>query len=196
MKNSLLIVFVFSCLFSACKSTGVENVENASLASIEWLASDKSTLIDSDAMIEILASGFNWSEGPLWIKEEGRLLFTDVPENIIYSWSEKDSITIFMKPSGYFDTIPTNREMGANGLTRDKEGNLIMCQHGERCVAKLSYPFPEKKVTTPIVSTFENKRFNSPNDVCFDVYGNNACFMTFNDRNKARNNQSDKKVFS
>jgi gluconolactonase len=173
MRKSLLILFVFSGLFSACKSTGIDNVEDAtSEASIEWLTADKSTLIDTDSKIEILASGFNWSEGPVWIKEENRLLFSDVPNNVIYSWTEKDSITIFMKPSGYFDTVPTKREMGANGLIRDKEGNLIMCQHGERCVAKLRYPFADNKVTTPIVSTYQNKRFNSPNDVCLDPNDN------------------------
>ncbi|MBC8151901.1 MAG: SMP-30/gluconolactonase/LRE family protein, partial [Bacteroidetes bacterium] len=99
-------------------------------------------LIPKDAAIEVLASGFIWTEGPVWVKpragEPGNfLLFSDVPQNTIFKWTEKDGLTPFLKPSGYTGLLPYSNEPGSNGLTIDREGRLIACEHGDRRISAM-----------------------------------------------------------
>lgn len=116
-------------------------------------------LVASDATVERLAEGFTWSEGPLWYK--GGVIFSDVPENVIYRWEEgKTKAEVFLKPSGMFEPTPEYRESGSNGLTLDRQGRLVVAQHGERRIARY-----EKGTWTTIADRFEGKRLNTPNDV-------------------------------
>jgi gluconolactonase len=124
-------------------------------------------LIPVDAVIEVLAQGFRWSEGPAWDRAAGRLLFSDVPANVVHSWSEKDGLGTFLQPSGY--TGPEGgggREPGANGLAFDAKGRLVLCQHGDRRVSRL-----EGGRFVTLVDRFEGKRFNSPNDLVLAADG-------------------------
>lgn len=128
-------------------------------------------LIGTDAKIEVLASGFEWSEGPVWVPaEEGYLLFSDVPKNVVYKWSEKDGLVEFLKPSGYTGLGSYSDERGSNGLTLDGAGRLISCEHGDRRVSAMA--FGEGKVT--LADSYNGKRLNSPNDAVVrstgDVY--------------------------
>lgn len=120
-------------------------------------------LVSSGAGIEKLAEGFVWSEGPVWIPQGKYLLFTDVPGNTMYRWSERDGLSVFLKPSGY-DGPPTDafREPGANGLFPDGKRTILMADHGNRMIARLDL---ETKQKTPLATIFDGKRFNSPNDV-------------------------------
>ena len=123
-------------------------------------------LIPKDAKIEVLASGFDWSEGPVWSRAEsggGYLLFSDVPQNTIYKWTEKDGITPFLKPSGYTGLGTYGNESGSNGLTIDRQGRLITCEHGDRRVSAMPLNGGGGKRT--LADTYQGKRFNSPNDV-------------------------------
>ena len=124
-------------------------------------------LIDPGARLERLADGFNWSEGPAWVKNGDYVLFSDVPENVIYKWSEKNGLKTFLKPSGYTGSVPRSGGMGSNGLTLDSGGNLVICQHGDRRIARLN----GRNLLEPVVDRFEDKRFNSPNDVCYKRNG-------------------------
>jgi gluconolactonase len=124
-------------------------------------------LIPKDAVIEVLATGFKWTEGPVWDKKGNALLFTDIPNNRVVRWSAKDGVKDFLKPSGYTGTAPfTGDEPGANGLAFDKGGNLILCQHGDRRVSRLA---GGKFVT--LADKFEGKRLNSPNDLVYKSNG-------------------------
>lgn len=130
--------------------------------SIERLSPALSSLLPEDAKVELLASGFNWSEGPVW--HQGALVFSDVPENTAFQWKEGEkAASIFLKPSGSAD--PAGQ--GSNGLALAKDGSLILCQHGDRCVARLE----KDGKFTPLASTYEGKRFNSPNDLCIHSDG-------------------------
>jgi gluconolactonase len=121
-------------------------------------------LVPKDARIEVLAGGFKWTEGPVWDKKTGALLFTDIPNNRVMRWSPKKGLSEFLKPSGYTGTaLFTGHEPGANGLAFDKDGNLILCQHGDRRVAKLG---PDKKFVT-LIDKYQGKRLNSPNDLVY-----------------------------
>lgn len=124
-------------------------------------------LIPVDAKLEKLAEGFQWAEGPLWVADGGYLLFSDVLQNSIFRWSEQEGLRLFRRPSGFTGTDPPGRETGSNGLTLDGEGRLVMCQHGDRQVARLEVDGTE----TVLVSRFEGKRLNSPNDLVFDSSG-------------------------
>ncbi|WP_395738676.1 SMP-30/gluconolactonase/LRE family protein [Prosthecobacter sp.] len=124
--------------------------------SIERLDPALDALIAPDAKIEKLASGFNWSEGPVW--RDGGLVFSDVPENTVFGWKEGDTAAkVVLKPSGSLK----GDGQGSNGLQVDAKGNLILCQHGERRIARL-----EKDGSfTSLADKYEGKRFNSPNDL-------------------------------
>ena len=128
---------------------------------------------DEKAVPEVLAEGFDWSEGPVWIESEKMLLFSDVPTNIIYKWTEERGLEKYLEPSGYTSDIPRGGEMGSNGLTLNNEGKLVLCQHGDRRVAQLNSDFKNPKPDfITLAGGFESKRFNSPNDVIFDDKGN------------------------
>jgi gluconolactonase len=118
-------------------------------------------LIPPGAVIELLADGVRWAEGPVWDRAQGRVLFSDVPSNVVLSWSEKQGLAVFLDPSGY--TGPAGgggREPGANGLAFDARGRLVLCQHGDRRLSRL-----ENGHFTPVVDRLGGKRFNSPNDL-------------------------------
>lgn len=125
--------------------------------SIERLDPALDALLAPDAAIEVLASGFNWSEGPVW--KDGGIVFSDVPENTVFGWQEGDKAAkVVLKPSG---SLNGSGGQGSNGLAVDVKGQLVLCQHGERRVARL-----EKDGSfTSLADRFEGKRFNSPNDL-------------------------------
>lgn len=128
-------------------------------------------LLAPDAKMEKLAEGFNWSEGPIWMARERQLVFSDVPENIAYRWREGQGIDILLQPSGYTGKPEEydGRERGSNGLGVDRQGRLLLSQHGDRRIARLN---PDGKTFTAVADKFEGKRFNSPNDLIVDRRGN------------------------
>ena len=138
--------------------------------SIEHLDPAFDKLIPPGAQIEKCAEGFNWSEGPTWFQKA--VVFSDVPENVIYKWSPGDALkaSVFMKPSGMLKPTPGFREQGSNGLGVDAQGRLLICQHGERRVARVE----KDGAQTALADKFEGKRFNSPNDLALrkngDIY--------------------------
>jgi gluconolactonase len=133
------------------------------LGSIERLDPAFDAIVPVEWRIEKLAQGFRWSEGPVWIASGNHLLFTDVPDNTLYRWSQSDGLSVFLKPSGYEgEETGLFREPGANGLFPDREGAILLADHGNRMVARLDLATKRK---TPLATRFEGKRFNSPNDV-------------------------------
>jgi gluconolactonase len=120
-------------------------------------------VLDSNSKIEKLAEGFTWSEGPAWIANGDYLLFTDVPENTMYRWSERDGLSKFLQPSGYDGPdLAVLREPGANGLFAEPSGTLLMADSGTRLIARMDLASKKK---TPVATTIGGLRFNSPNDV-------------------------------
>ena len=146
------------------------------VGSLESLDPRFNELVDGDARIEKLAEGFHWSEGPLWVPSQGFLLFTDVPENIIYRWSPESAITTFMTSSGFHGEGPISPEPGANGLALDPAGRLLMCQHGDRRLGRLDDLQQPNGSQTSLASHYQGKRFNSPNDLV--VHRSGAVFLT------------------
>ncbi len=131
-------------------------------------------LIPTDAKVEVLANGFMWTEGPIWVKEGGFLLFSDVPQNTIFKWTDKDGVTPFLKPSGYTGVGVYSEEPGSNGLTIDRHGRLISCEHGDRRVTALPLNGSGGKRT--LADNVNGKRFNSPNDIV--AHSNGSYYFT------------------
>ncbi len=128
------------------------------LGSIERKDAAFDQLVPADSKIEILADGFTWTEGPVWMDDH--LLFSDIPRNSIFKWSEAAGIELFMMPSGYTGVTYYGLEPGCNGLLRDKQGRLVMCEHGDRRLSVLTKG--GGKLT--IADRYQGKRLNSPND--------------------------------
>jgi gluconolactonase len=119
-------------------------------------------LVARDAVVEKLADGYAWTEGPVWERGKGRLLFSDIPGNRIVAFTPRQGIADLLKPSGYTGTAPfTGREPGSNGLAFDAHGRLLLCMHGDRRVARLE---ADGKFTT-LADRYDGKRLNSPNDL-------------------------------
>ena len=125
-------------------------------------------LVPKDAVVEKLADGFAWVEGPAWNRKGRYLLFSDIPNNSIFMWKEGKGVTLFLKPSGYTGTEPfEGKEPGSNGLTFDLDGRLVLCEHGDRRITRIERD-GQKSV---LADRFEGKRLNSPNDVVFKSNG-------------------------
>ena len=135
--------------------------------SIERLDPALDNIISSSAVIEIVSEGLEWSEGPLWVEDQKMLLFSDVPKNIVYQWTEEKGTEVYLTPSGWMGS-DTGKFEGSNGLLLDDEGKLVLCQHGDRRLARmvvaLTSPKPEFET---LADKYEGKKFNSPNDAVF-----------------------------
>ncbi len=130
------------------------------------------SFIMKEAKIEIIASGLEWSEGPLWIEKEKMLLFSDVPRDTIFKWTESKGKEVYLTPSGYTDTIKRGGEMGSNGLLLDPQGKLVLCQCGNRQMARMESPLTDPKpLYTPLAARYAGKRFSSPNDATYNGAG-------------------------
>jgi gluconolactonase len=138
-----------------------EKSTTPTLGTIERLDSRFDRLVPKDARVERIAEGFDWAEGPVWDKNGQFLLFSDVPLNTVFKWQEGKGVSVFLKPSGYTGTTARGGEPGSNGLLMDPQGRLILCQHGDRRVARLE---ADGKFLT-LADKYMGKRFNSPNDV-------------------------------
>jgi gluconolactonase len=130
-------------------------------------------LVPNGTKIEVLADGFDWSEGPVWIPSDRHLLFSDIPRNHIVRWKEDQGTSIFLERIGYTGNAPfTGSEPGTNGLTLDAEGRLVACCHGDRVVKRI-----ERDGSIVILADkFEGKRLNSPNDLVY--HSNGSLYFT------------------
>lgn len=142
---------------------------------VERLDPALDALLPSNSEIEVVAEGFDWCEGPVWNARGEALLFADVPRNVVWKWREGEGLTEFLHPSGFTGIAtgvgigpiakptepPRPGESGANGLTLDNEGRLILAQHGDRQVARKA----RRGGFEALATNYRGKRLNSPNDV-------------------------------
>jgi gluconolactonase len=182
--KKLLIFLPVLFLVHACATTPGEIMQQEPVSSypttgsVERLDPVMDKLIPVNAEIEILAEGFSWSEGPVWVEQGEYLLFSDVPENIVYKWKEGEGKSVYLQPSGNTDEVDAGGGTeGSNGLLLDENGQLILCQHGDRRLAVMDAPLdtPLPQYNT-IADNWQGKRFNSPNDAAF--YKNGEIYFT------------------
>ena len=120
-------------------------------------------VVAPEVQIQQLAEGFIWAEGPVWVRDGGYLVFSDVPGNVMYRWSEADGVSEFLNPSGYAGP-PSDAfaEPGQNGMALNAAGDLLACDHGNRALARIDLKTRKK---TFLLDRWQGKRFNSPNDL-------------------------------
>lgn len=154
-------------LLLACSSVAAQTP--STLGRIERLAPALDDAVPKDAAIEVLAGGFTWTEGPVWVDDEseGYLLFSDIPRNSIFRWSKSRGVDLFMRPSGYTGVSYYGLEPGSNGLTLDPKGRLTACEHGDRRISVLTRGGGKRT----LVDSYQGRRLNSPNDLVFDSAG-------------------------
>lgn len=162
MRNLILVAL----LFAACTPKEIKTI-----GTIERLDPALDALVDANATVEILAEGYEWSEGPVWVEKENMLLFSDVPKNTIYKWTEAKGAEVYLTPSGFTGTTTTSNEPGSNGLVVHDD-SLILCQHGDRRVVRMNAALSSPKADfTTLAGTHNEKRFSSPNDAAFNAAG-------------------------
>ncbi len=141
-----------------------------SLGSIERLDPAFDKLVPADAKIEVLAEGFDWSEGICWVKDGGYLVVSDIPPNKIMKWDPKSGLSLFRERVGYTGKEPfvsETPEPGTNGLMLDAEGRIVACCHGDRVIKRIE---KDGKLTV-LADKYDGKRFNSPNDLVYKSNG-------------------------
>src|SRR6202022_1102334 len=144
------------------------SAQYATVGTLERLDPAFDALVSPAAKIEKLPEGFTWSEGPVWGKSGGYLLFSDIPRNTIYRWKEGAGISVFMRPAGYSGATPAGWELGSNGLTIDANDALVMADHGNRQIARV---VDSNFTKTTLVDRYEGKRLSSPNDLVYKSNG-------------------------
>jgi gluconolactonase len=114
-------------------------------------ALDKRFPKQGNAAIERIATGFRWAEGPVYFRDGGYLLWSDIPNNRIMRWLEDDGhVSVFRAPSNH-----------SNGNTRDREGRLVTCEHDSRRVTRTEL---DGSITV-LADGLEGKKLNAPNDI-------------------------------
>lgn len=152
-----------------CLTSSSGNAQMKTIGSIERTQPELDNLLGKDAAIEVLAEGFTWSEGPVWLggAKDGHLLFSDIPRNSIFRWSPTGGVSLFMQPSGYTGVTYYGLEPGSNGLILDREGRLVLCEHGDRRVSVLT----KEGGKLTLADRYQGKRLNSPNDAALKSNG-------------------------
>src|SRR3954463_11444547 len=154
-RNVLLagLTVVVAAGFSAAQSgTG----------SIERLESSFDSIIPGDAKIEKVAGGFDFVEAPLW-RPDKHLWFSDVLGNVVRSVTPDGKVEILMRDAAGHTSRPHGEYVGPNGMVGDKDGSVLLCQHTNRRIVRVA---KDLKMSV-YLDKFEDKRFNSPNDVVF-----------------------------
>jgi gluconolactonase len=159
LQKFITIIFILSSAIISSAET---------IGPIEKLDPRLDAVLSTDAKIEKLADGFDWSEGPEWVPNGQYLLFSDIPKNTIYKWKEGEGLSVFLRPAGFTGINPPGKEVGTNGLMLDGNGQLVMCDHGNRGIARLNESNYTKQV---LVSTYKGRRLNSPNDLVIKSNG-------------------------
>lgn len=182
LKLAFMEKFIALCIISGIIACNSNNNPSSStlpatspnfISTIERYDPVLDDIISPSAKVEIIADSLNWSEGPLWVESEQMLLFSDVPANTIYKWTAAKGKEVYLKPSGFTgDDISPFREPGSNGLVLDADGSLILCQHGDRRIAKMDAPLnqPESKFIS-LADKYDGKKFTSPNDCVISSSG-------------------------
>ncbi len=119
-------------------------------------------LVPKDANIEKVATGFLFTEGPVW-RPEGVLWFSDVPGNVLRSVTPSGEVKVLIQNAGGIASAPPGSFVGPNGMIAGKDGAVLLCQHTNRRIVRVG----QDLTVTPYLEKFEGHRFNSPNDLIY-----------------------------
>lgn len=162
----------FALFFSIAFISLSAQEQKPAIGTIEFISNELGSVIKKDAKVEIVAEGFQFSEGPVWLDKQKMLLFSDIPANTIYKWTEAKGKEVYLKPSGYTGAEPRGGFLGSNALSLYMDGKLLICQHGDRRIATMDAPVnaPVTKFIT-VAGEYNGKKVNSPNDLFVTAAG-------------------------
>ncbi len=172
--HKLFPIVVFSlALFAACAAPEPDPVAvDHGAGTVLRVDAAVDAIVPQDYKIEKLHGGFQFTEGPLWVNEDGGyLLFSDIPANAVCKWTPDGQLTDFLEPVFEGEYVE-GRFVGSNGLLLDPNGNLLLCEHGGRRVSRMG----EDGTRTTVVDNYEGKTFNSPNDAV--VHSDGSLYFT------------------
>jgi gluconolactonase len=162
LVTACLALVNLSCLAAESDRPKQLVTGQSTVGHIERLNPAINAIVPDDAVIEILANGHGWAEGPLWVPQLNALLYSDIPANAIYIYSNNIGSRPWIEPSLKYPS----GSGGANGLSLDLDGQLLLAQHGDRRIARLKGNWEQAMPQFEVVTArFENHRFNSPNDL-------------------------------
>ena len=158
------LLLLMNCSWAAAPAPGpAARHEIIATAKIERWDAAMDAIVPRDATIEKLAEGFGWAEGPVWIAKGSYVLFSDVPGNKMWKWSEALGLELFLDPSGGVNPDPAIwREAGSNGLYADGPNSILVADTGSRMISRLDLSTKRK---TPVATSFDGHRLSTPNDV-------------------------------
>ena len=156
---------VLVCLMGLLAGSFVQaqSVRPVTIGAVVRLDPRLDRLIPPTAAIDVIASGFSHLEGPVWVADSNYLLVNDTRAQITYSWSARTGLTKFLEHTGYTGRLPYGEEPGANGMAIDRQGRLLIAEHGDRRLAALPLVGHGGKQT--LADAYRGRRLNSPNDV-------------------------------
>lgn len=144
-------------------------VENSTPLKMDRLDPSVDAIVPADAKLERIATGFKWTEGPVWADDS--LFFANIPANRIHRWTPGAGISTFLEPSGYKEPAPYGGpEPGSNGMTVDVNGRLTIAGHGQRNIYRLESLNPGAPATI-LADSYQGKKLNSPNDLVYKSDG-------------------------
>ena len=171
-KFAIVFLGILAGLVAACNTQSPVAPKIESAGTVVRLDPALDALVPIDAVVEKVADGFGFIEGPVWMPgPQGRILFSDIPANTVYSWSEESGTEVFLQPVKPDDS-ETGAVGGSNGLALDTRGRLVLCEHGNRRIARME----NDGSRTTLTDNYNDKRLNSPNDIVFHSTG--AAFFT------------------
>ena len=174
MKTRWIVPLCLLGLLTGCTQKEApkkaEQPASSTIGSIVRLDPAIDAIIPQGATVEKIASGYEWTEGPVWT-HNGRLFFAAIHHNRIIEWVPGQGASVFLHPSGYQGTKPyPGPEPGSNGMTIDKEGRLTVAGHARRDIFRLESLEPGAKLTV-LCDRYQGKRLNSPNDLVYKSDG-------------------------
>jgi gluconolactonase len=169
VSGALMMVAKHVAAAASPSQSATAGVENSTPLKADRLDPASDRIIPSGAVIERVATGFTWTEGPVWVGDG--LYFADIPANSIHKWTPGKGVTTFLHPSGYKGAAPYDGpESGSNGMTLDAHGRLTVAGHAQRDVFRFESLSPGSQVTI-LADTYQGKMLNSPNDVVYKSDG-------------------------
>jgi gluconolactonase len=159
LHASLTIVLLAGCFIAAVTAPAQEA---PSAGKIIRLDPAFDALVARDTRIEKVATGFMFTEGPLW-RPEGVLWFSDVPGNLVRSLTPAGAAKIIIRNAGGTVSAPPGAFVGPNGMIADRDGAVLLCQHGNRRIVRVG----KNMTMTSYIDKYEGRRLNSPNDLVY-----------------------------
>ena len=164
---TIAAVALSACSAPSQKEAVGAKTETASTGPFLRLDPAFDSAVPPDASLEKVADGFTFTEGPVW-RPQGAVWFSDVVGNVVRQWTPDGKVTEILRPGGYDgNSLPAGGYVGPNGMVADKDGAVLLCQHGNRRIVRIS---KDMKLTT-LVDRYDGKKLNSPNDLVFHADG-------------------------